>query len=77
MVRNLIDRSIDQGFEKNVLSLRAVHDVRRPQAKRKILGVFESQIVVGIKSVDVKSIAMIRCGYFNSKPVANSMNPCN
>lgn len=74
MIRNLIDRSIDQCFEQNVLSLRAIHDVRRPQAKRKILGVFESQIRVGIKSLDVESIAMIRCSDFDSKSVVNPMN---
>lgn len=73
MVRNLIDRSIDQRFEQNVLSLRAIHDVRRPQTKGKILGVFD-QIRFGIKSVDVESIAMIRCSDFDSKPVADPMN---
>ncbi len=74
MIRNLIDRRIDQRFEQNVLSLRAIHDVRRPQAKGKVLGVFESQIRVGIKSLDVESIAMIRCSDFDSKPVANPID---
>ncbi len=76
MIRNLIGRSINQRFKKNMLSLRAIHDIRRPQAERKILGVFESQIGVEIKSVNVKPIAMIGCRYFNPIPIASSMNSC-
>lgn len=59
MVRNLIDWRVNQDLKKNILPLGAVHDLSRPETKRKILGIFKSQIQIKIGGVHGKAIAVI------------------
>ena len=59
MIRHLINWRVSQNLKKNILPLAALHDLSRPETKRKILDILESQIQIKIAGVHGKAIAVI------------------
>ena len=54
MIRHLINWRVSQNLKKNILPLAALHDLSRPETKRKILDILESQIQIKIAGVHGK-----------------------